>query len=245
MPAIKQSTERKPEGAWPINRVDDHIIIQVGRKNVLIDTGSSISFGNQKTFSLMGKTVRLQPDIQGLTVEKLSGFIGDRIDVLLGGDFLGLMPFTIDFSGNTFQFHDRPVRFSGKALKTELIDGVPLVEVSIAGSPISLIWDTGAKITYLEAPILRGNPPVGKVADFFPFTGPFKTTRHEVPISVAGQEIVLQPGKTPKGLQGFLTKFNEAKSLNIKGLLGNDLYYHFKAHFDLGRSRIILRPLID
>jgi hypothetical protein len=32
-------------------------------------------------------------------MERLSEFIPQRIDVLLGGDFLGLMPFTIDFSG--------------------------------------------------------------------------------------------------------------------------------------------------
>ena len=75
MPQSKQSTKKIPEGTWPINRVDDHIIIQVGRKNVLIDTGSPISLGKQKTFSLMGKTVRLQPEIQGITVENLSEFI--------------------------------------------------------------------------------------------------------------------------------------------------------------------------
>jgi hypothetical protein len=155
------------------------------------------------------------------------------------------MPFTIDFSGNTLRFHDRPVRFRGKDLKTELIAGVPLVEVSIAGRPVSLVLDTGAKITYLGPSIIREYPQVGRISDFYPFSGPFQTTRHEVPISVAGQEIVLQPGKTPRGLQRFLTKFNTANRLNIKGLLGNDLYYHFKAHFELGRSRIILRPHID
>jgi len=127
-------------------------------------------------------------------------------------------------------------------LKTELIAGVPLVEVSIAGHPINLVLDTGAKITFLDPAIIRDYPQVGKISDFFPFSGRFQTTRHEVPISIAGQEIMLQPGKTPKGLQGFFTKFNKAGRLNIQGLLANDLYYHFKAHFELGRSRIVLRP---
>ena len=69
------------------------------------------------------KSVRLPPDIQGLTLEWLSEFIHYRIDVLLGGDFLGLMPFTIDFSDNGLRFHDRPVRFKGKDLETELLPG--------------------------------------------------------------------------------------------------------------------------
>jgi hypothetical protein len=245
MPATNKSTERRPEGTWPINRVDDHIIFESGRKNVLVDTGSNISLGNQKTFSLLGKSVRLQPDIQGLTLERLSEFIHYRIDVLLGGDFLGLMPFTIDFSDNDLRFHDQPVRFQGKDLETELFAGVPLVEVSIADRPVTLVLDTGAKISFLDPSIIRDYPPVGKISDFSPFSGPFQTTRHEVPISIAGQDIMLQPGKTPKSLKEFFTRFNKANRLNIQGLLGNDLNYHFRVHFELGRSRIILGPHIQ
>jgi len=63
--------------------------------------------------------------------------------------------------------------------------------------------------------------------------------------SVAGQEIMLQPGKTPKSLKEFFTRFNKANRLNIQGLLGNDLNYHFRVHFELGRSRIILGPHIQ
>jgi hypothetical protein len=119
-------------------------------------------------------------------MEKLSEFIDYRIDVLLGGDFLGQMPFTINFSGNNIRFHNRPVRFRGTALKADLIAGVPLAEVSIAGRQVTLVLDTGAKITYLDPSIIRDYPPAGKISDFFPFTGPFQTTRHEVLISVAG-----------------------------------------------------------
>ena len=114
------------------------------------------------------KSVRLQPDIAGLTLERLSEFIHYRIDVLLGGDFLGLMPFTIDFSDNDLRFHDRPVRFQGKDLETDLFAGVPMVEVSIAGRPVTLVLDTGAKISFLDPSIIRDYPPVGKNLRLFP-----------------------------------------------------------------------------
>ena len=245
MPQSKQSTKKIPDGIWPINRVDDHIIIQVGRKNVLIDTGSPISLGNQKTFSLMGQTVRLQPEIQGITVENLSEFIDSRIDVLLGGDFLGQMPFSIDFPGYIFRFYDRPIRFKGTVLEIDLIAGVPLVEVSIDSRPVSLFLDTGAKITYLSAPLVRGHRSAAKIADFYPLMGRFQTTRHEVPVAIAGRELPFLAGKTPSGLNDYIEAFNRVTGLNVQGILGNDLYYHFRVLLDLGRSRIILRPHID
>jgi hypothetical protein len=242
MPLTKKSTERKPEGVWPINRVDNHIIFEVGRNNVLVDTGSPISLGKHKTFSLMGKTIRLQPEIREINVDMLSDFIGCRIDVLLGGDFLGLMPFTIDFPGYVIRFYDRPVRFQGTTLKADLIAGVPLVEVSIAGRSATLFLDTGAKITYLSAPLVRGYRSVGKISDFYPPLGLFQTTRHEVPVSIAGKDIMLLAGKTPKGLNDYIEAFNQITGRSVQGILGNDLYYHFRVHFDLGRSRIILMP---
>jgi hypothetical protein len=58
---------------YPLELVDDHVIVLFDGRRILLDTGSSMSFGNHSTLRLLGQGHPLQPHHPNITVTQLAG----------------------------------------------------------------------------------------------------------------------------------------------------------------------------
>ena len=74
---------------------DGHLIADAGGR-FLLDTGSPVSFSRTETVRWAGRDHQLATSALGLDAEELSNLVGTDLDGLIGGDLLGLHPFTVD-----------------------------------------------------------------------------------------------------------------------------------------------------
>ena len=123
---------------------DGHLVADAGGR-FLLDTGSPVSFSNTKTARWAGQDHELATSALGLDAEELSHLVGSRLDGLLGGDLLGLHPFTVDLDRGFCTFDEPPSGRQTVELPIRLMLGVPLAALDLDGTPTQWCIDTGAK----------------------------------------------------------------------------------------------------
>jgi hypothetical protein len=213
---------------------DGHLVADAGGR-FLLDTGSPVSFSSTKTAHWAGQDHELAISALGLDAVELSRLVGSRLDGLLGGDLLGLHPFTVDLERGFCTF-DEPL--SGRQtvqLPIRLMLGVPLADLDLDGTPTRCCIDTGARLSYVEEARLRGREAVGETEDFYPGFGTFQTSIYEIAVGLGGLVFTMRAGLLPVGLSAMLESFG------IAAILGTELFQHFPVvTFDYPAARAVL-----
>jgi len=222
----------------PITLVDNHIIIELDGKNILIDTGAPHSFGETSEIKILGKIYNLADNYLGLTTNELGEYIGADIDIVLGGDVLSKIYFLVDFQANMLYMDRFPVTLDGRAITVSMFMNIPIIQFEINGQQIRAFLDTGAKISYLDPQITANYPSTGTETDFYPGVGQFSTATYEIPVTLNNCECSLVFGNLPELLQMSLMM------ANTRAILGNDLFKFFKISFALPDTKIVLEKVV-
>lgn len=213
---------------------DGHLVADAGGR-FLLDTGSPVSFSNTKTARWAGQDHDLATSALGLDAEELSHLVGSRLDGLLGGDLLGLHPFTVDLDRGFCTFDEPPSGRQTVELPIRLMLGVPLAALDLDGTPTQWCIDTGAKLSYVEEARLRGRKAVGETEDFYPGFGTFQTSIYEIPVGIGEFVFTMRAGSLPIGLSAMLESFG------VAAILGTELFEHFPVvTFDYSATRAVL-----
>lgn len=213
---------------------DGHIILDEGGRRVLLDTGSPRSVGMLRGWSFQGVPVTLEPEVQGVTAESLSRYVGTQVDVLLGMDFLGARTFEVDVGHRRFRIIPTTETLpTGHTIPIKIIGGVPTVTVEIGPHPIRAVLDTGAKLSYLTNDMIGNYTTVGRVRDFHPTTGPFQSDMRLVSAQLGTASVTLRCGTLPPMVEAGL------RVLGLRGIVGNDLLERFVATFVMPKQLIL------
>ncbi len=214
--------------------VDGHLIADLGGR-FLLDTGSPVSFSTTGRANWGGRDYELPTSALGLDADELANLVGEPLDGLIGGDLLGLHPFTIDLERSVCRVDEVGSDRDTTELPIRLVLGVPLATLELDGLPTQTCIDTGAKLSYLEAARLAGREAVDETDDFYPGFGTFRTAVYEIALSVDDSEFTMRAGALPEGLSGMLGM------LGITAILGTDLFVPFPVvTFDYPAERILL-----
>ena len=224
---------------YPIKIVEKHIIALINNKNVLIDTGSPCSVGAFNQLTLMNKTFRLYKNYLGLEVDKLSKFIGSRIDVLLGGDILSKFFFCINWNTEKIQFSSSPIVSDVLEIPLNFYMDIPIIELKISNRDIKTFLDTGAKLSYLDPDITSNYKIKEEKTDFYHLIGEFNTPVYKIPVIFANRRFIFNFGNLPELLQTAL------RISNVEGILGNEIFLHYSICFDYRRKKLILKEIIS
>ena len=114
---------------------------------------------------------------------------------------------------------------------------VPIVEVSISGEPVRMIFDTGAKLSYLDRTFIDAFPPSGTREDFFPGLGTFSTDTFQAQISLGPSTVTITTGALTAIPALALTL------VGARGILGSALFDHFSVCYAPRRHRLSLKRL--
>jgi hypothetical protein len=214
--------------------VDGHLIaVTDGR--FLLDTGSPLSFSRTGRATWGGQDHALPTGALGLDADELSDLVGEPLDGLIGGDLLGLHPFTIDLERSVCAVGAPVAGRPTTELSITLVLGVPVATLELDGVPTTTCIDTGAKLSYLEAVRLEGREAVDQADDFYPGFGPFRTPVYGITARIADSELSIRVGSLPDELSGMLAM------LGIAAILGTDVFEHFPVvTFDYPAARITL-----
>ena len=178
----------------PLSFIDGHLFVRFEGADWLIDTGAPASFGAPSGLKIGGQSFEVADSYMGLNPRTLSEYVGHPAAGIIGADVLGTFDTLFDVPGGTVSFSVEPMEMAGEEIETRLFLGIPTVEVAIAGASHRMVFDTGAKLSYLQDEALGGFPPAGVSADFYPGLGPFQTQTFRVDANLGALTFTLRCG---------------------------------------------------
>lgn len=219
-----------------IEQFDDHIIVLMDGLNVLIDTGSPSSMAKIPNFTYNGIAETLSSSLLGMTdIYQIEKLLGHPVDVLLGADLLARHPVKIDLKKKLFSILDDNFSADGATVLPfqQTMGGVTL-NIELNGIMIPAILDSGAKISYISAenPVSREFAEVR--TDFHPMIGSFETRVGEVPVRIAGIQLIFTFGILPDMFDMLL------RMIDVPNILGSDLFKNFVVVIDYTNNRLLL-----
>ena len=161
----------------------------------------------------------------GLSAPKLSQFVGVSCVGLLGADVLGYFDQIMDCINGTLSLSTQELALTGQQLSLHYFMGIPTITAQVANQAQSMVFDTGAQLSYWQDDALRQFPTAGTVNDFFPSIGQFETDTYLVPISIGGVDFTLRCGMLPE-LLGMMIMMTGAV-----GIIGNEILLHKKVSY--------------
>jgi hypothetical protein len=202
---------------------EGHILADTGDQLWLLDTGAPMSVGNAPVI-LENTVYDVIDTYQGVSISDLNESIGVSFDVLLGMDIISRTGIYIDTTTKQVTFGEHLTAYD-RRIPIDLVMGIPTVSINIGGTTQRLFFDTGAKITYLPASVVKGYRPVTKIRDFYPGFGPFNCDVYEIPADIGQKQVVIQVGVLPEEIERMLL------ATGTNGILGNSAWHGRQVHY--------------
>lgn len=218
-----------------IEEVNSHIIIN-DEQNVLIDTGSPLSFHQSGQIVLGNETFNVPSSVLGVTSEYLSQKVGKEINGLVGMDILNKNPIMISLKDkmmfiNDDAHYEKILRQVGELSRS---GGLMGIEMLINGQLARMIVDTGAKISYVKGPFVEGLESKGEADDFLPYIGDFKTSLYPCTTTLLfetnHEEVSYKQdfGEMPPTISKIVS------TLNMDGIIGYEFFKKFRLQINKG-----------
>ena len=222
---------------YPYTMVDGHLILDCEGRRLLLDTGAPSCVYPEPSMPFAGALHPATGDYLGVSLEDVGGHVGTHLDGLIGADALAPYDTVIDPARHEVRVHEGDHDLHGITLALDCSMIAPIIEVSISGEPVRVIFDTGAKLSYLDRRLNETFPPAGSREDFFPGLGTFTTDTFETPITLGPTTVTI--------ITGALTAI-PAMALTLvgaQGILGSALFDHFAVGYSPKRSEMTLVKL--
>lgn len=203
---------------YRLHLVNGHLISEIERQSILIDTGIPISLGKSPEFYFLNLIHPLSGDYMGVSMDYLEKMVGTRIDVLLGMDILKKYFLTLALPQHRLMISSQPAFPSLERIPMTSLMGVPIIKVGVDGKEHEVFVDTGSRLSYIKKEIAGKYLPIGKERDFYPGMGEFETPVYEVPFQLGNQKLNLRCGVLPALLEA--TVLVTGKS----GIIGSEIY---------------------
>jgi hypothetical protein len=188
----------------PMKLHDGHVLVDSAGMTVLMDTGSPFSVGASE-FPFGGSMVTPRSSFGGVTIESLSREVGASIDALVGMDVIADIDLRLDVPNSRIEITRDEMKLSNNAPHLRFVCGIPILKADLAGNrQVSLVFDTGAKLSYLRHDFLAGAEPYRKGVDFYPGHGRFVTSVYRVTLGLAGAAHEVDFGILPDRLERTL-----------------------------------------
>ena len=220
--------------------IDGHVIVHIGKFDYIVDTGSPFSFGLGTAVYINGKKFPISGTaLNGLTAASISAASGLTVDGLIGMDIL--IHFDIKLGRNEITFSDTPISYTDTAIKLPIIEtimGIPIINLNIGHEDRRIVFDTGAKLSYLSDDLLVGTP-FGKMEDFYISIGTYTTDVYKIDVSINGEVETLTFGSLPSSLRMLLDM------TRTKGIIGTELLKKYSIILSNLTKALVLEPWSD
>ena len=220
-----------------IKLVNDHPIIMDNGLNILVDTGSPISFHPSGLLILGQEQYSVLSSVPGVSTQYLSEKVGCEIHGLLGMDIINSQPLLFSLKDG-LMFWDDDAEYSNHFKMFPLgplSGGLVAITISVNGQDANMIIDSGAPISYIHPNFVAGLESAGIMDDFSPFIGNFQTETFVCEVdTLTGQETYTQRfGVPPQIISLTLAQ------LHADGVIGIELFKRYRLQFN---NRIVFLP---
>ena len=212
--------------------VNGHILFNFNSQSILLDTGSPISMGKGQ-FELAGLSYDLQNDYMGIDNKVISKYLDEDFDMLLGMDILQNYDLKVDPIQKRIEIANNiPVKAGIPSLKIQQIMSIPVINIDIDHITHKLVFDTGARLSYIRSDFIGDSESVGILEDFYPGIGEFETDIFLKEIGLFDENLSFEFGVLPDELEILL------QLIGVNGIIGTYLLNYYG--FVLSNSRLYL-----
>jgi len=217
--------------------VNGHIIFMANDKTILFDIGSpsSIGYGEELTFAKT--SFQLQQDYLDVPLDSLVEMAGFQFDVVMGPEILERFDVRIEPTENWISFGQKLTLPNEIEVPIDLFKRIPILKFNVAGNTVPLLFEPGARMSYINPDFVSGLKPSYEAVDFYPTYGKFRKPRYYLPTSLGDHKMLLIFGVLPDGLQRLLFP------ANVQGILGSDIFDNFSCMLSIRRRVISFSPL--
>ncbi len=179
-----------------------HILIPLGDKIALIDTGSPASMASGP-LEFLGEKLVLPANIMGVSLEDVSRLANIHFDALIGCDILARQDLRIRWRDKSLDIGDDLSEGQLSGTLTDLM-GIPVFQILLQGNKTKALFDTGAHLSYINPILVAEQTPSGERDDFYPGVGQFTVPVYTVPTIINDTPLNLEYGVLPDSLQMML-----------------------------------------
>lgn len=131
---------------YEIDVFNNHIILLVGDKRALLDTGATHSFGDGNQFQFLDETYDFMDGFLSFNLDSVADLLGTELHALLGNDVLKQQNFLVRWRQKTIPFSSTPFDLPGERIPIRFMMNVPLLDIEVAGKTCKTFW-TQARIS--------------------------------------------------------------------------------------------------
>ena len=222
---------------FPLFVFDGHLLFEYDGLTVLIDSGSPVTISAQDRINFMGTTFGCREFFIHNNIQDIGTWMGHEVDVMMGLDVLSHFSILVDIQQAKITFSDEPLSQDGVKLPMEQCHGFFAINFSVNKKPVKMIFDTGAKISYINPELTQNMEPICELDDFSPLINArFRTPIYQFNADACGKQFNAAFGNLPVQLDGIL------EQLGVDGFIGHELFKAFKASIDFENCEMTLSP---
>ena len=221
---------------YPISIAESRIVAIMNGQRVLVSTGAAVSIGEMSEIKILGQVHKLENKLRGADINSIRSSLKADISAILGMDILAKFVFYVSHGIQAIICSDYFINFKEnmRELPIRIDQGLPVMEVKIAGVEMNMVLDTGSRFSYLREDMLRGVKNVDIKETFYPGAGGFITDIYDLPLDIKGKDLSVPAGVLPEALK------EELAARDCVGILGADIFRYFNIQFNFRNSTIWL-----
>lgn len=217
--------------------IDGHLILLVDDMRYIIDTGAPVSVSESQTITIAGQAKTVAQDYMGYTPALLSEYIGTRINGIVGVDVLNNNDMLIYPSNSKIIISPNTLELDGEVIELTDFMGIPAISATLSNTTYKFIFDTGAKLSYMNPELINNLQRRGEVEDFYLGFGTFNTETYLATLTIGTQNIDLIVGVLPEALLNML------RLTNTSGIIGSAFLDSYKVLYAPRRNIIVIHDI--
>jgi hypothetical protein len=199
-----------------LNCTNDYLLVEFAKGLYVLDTGCPKTFGEAGTLAIGNEVFPHSPNYFSYDAEKISRTVGHRVNGIVGVDVLNRFDLVVDVPKRTVTFSAEPVDAPGVRIPLTFPMSLPHLVAHIEGLPYTLVFDTGATISYWNDARLSSFATEGCFNDHHPQFGAIATPTWRVPMRAGNTTLSVRCGQLPERATVLMQN-------GVAGVLSNEI----------------------
>lgn len=217
--------------------VNGYPIANIRGRQYLLDTGTPFTVGSQPLV-IDGELIEVRREVLGITSDKMSEFVGCRLDGILGANLTDRFVVRIDPVAESLVL-DQYLDTASIEIEVINLGGLPSVRQTVAGRQIRAFLFLGSHLSWVSADTVADREPVAYDREYFSFTGEIHTPVYHLPVLIGRQRHDMRFGVMPPEIQAMVDM------ANVSALIGSELLDHYRLSLSMQEELLLLDPLVS
>lgn len=205
---------------YKILEANGYIVIDTGTHIAMLDTGCPCTIHDPRKIG--AGTVR---------------HVGQPVNEILGNDQLRGHYVLVDFRNREVSVSETPIQLEGVKIPFKPRgEGHWVLPAKVNGADKTVVFDTGAPISYVDTDWVRGQEPFATESDYSPdpAVGDFESKAYRVPMEFAGETF-----EAKLNVPSDVRVLDHYRRVGALGVIGGEIFTRFKILINFEKQEMV------